>query len=328
MRPVDAHCMHVLVTGGSGFIGGYLVDELLEHGHQVRVISRHPGRLTDGDGGLEIYHGDITRPETLQGTMEDIDLVFHNAALAADFGPAERFRQVNVAGTEHVLDVCRSAGVPHLVYTSSAGVYGFPDSMAPITEDNEPRPMNAYQRSKLQAERLVLRQRDVEGVAVRPPLVLGAGSPAARLLLSRLERGDMPFFGSGESLVSLVHPRDVARCIRLAAAHGTAGEAYNVVSFACPVRRLFAELAARLGVQPPQRHVPYVLVYAAAVAAEWMAQLRGNEPLLTRFRVMQFGTSRDIRCDRAQRDLGFTPAWDLAAMADDVVAWYRDEGGL
>jgi nucleoside-diphosphate-sugar epimerase len=318
--------MHVLVTGGSGFIGGYLVDELLAHDHQVRVISRHPGQLTDGDGGLEICRGDITRPETLHGTMEDIDLVFHNAALAADFGPAERFRRVNVAGTEHVLDACRSAGVPRLVYTSSAGVYGFPNSEAPITENSEPRPMNAYQRSKLHAERLVLQQRNVEAVAVRPPLVLGAGSPAARLLLSRLEHGDMPFFGSGESLVSLVHPRDVARCLRLAAVHGIAGEAYNVVSFACPVRRLFEEIAARLGVQPPQRHVPYVLAYAAAVAAEWMARLRRGEPSLTRFRVMQFGTSRDIRCDRAQRDLGFTPAWALPGLADDMVAWYRGEG--
>jgi len=318
--------MHVLVTGGSGFIGGYLVDELQAHGHLVRIISREPEQLLEDDGGVEACHGDITRPETLRDGFDDVDLVFHNAALAADHGPAERFHRVNVAGTQNVLDACRSAGVSRLVYTSSAGVYGFPDREEPITEGSPMRPMNAYQRSKLQAEHLLLEQEGVETIAVRPPLVLGPGAPAAALLLSRLEERKLPFFGSGENLLSLVHPHDVACCLRLAASRGTDGEVYNVVSCVCPVERLFGELAARLGVRPPQRHVPYALAYVAAVFVEWMARLRGGEPSLTRFRMMQFGTSRDILCDRAQRELGFVPAWDLPGLAEDVVAWYRTIG--
>ncbi|MBS3773500.1 MAG: NAD(P)-dependent oxidoreductase, partial [Candidatus Thermoplasmatota archaeon] len=213
--------MHVLVTGSSGFIGGYLVDELQAHGHLVRIISREPEQLLEDDGGVEACHGDITRPETLRDDFDDVDLVFHNAALAADHGPAERFHRVNVAGTQNVLDACRSAGVSRLVYTSSAGVYGFPDREEPITEGSPMRPMNAYQRSKLQAEHLLLEQEDVETIAVRPPLVLGPSAPAAVLLLSRLEKRKLPFFGSGENLLSLVHPRDVACCLRLAASRGT-----------------------------------------------------------------------------------------------------------
>ncbi|MFO8133524.1 MAG: NAD-dependent epimerase/dehydratase family protein [Thermoplasmatota archaeon] len=318
--------MHVLVTGGSGFIGGYLIDELLAHGHQIRVISRHPEAWPEDHGRVDVRYGDITRPGTLHDAMQGVDLVFHNAALSADHGPAERFHRVNVAGTQNVLDACRSAGVSRLVFTSSAGVYGFPDREEPITEGSPMRPMNAYQRSKLEAERLVLGQDDVETIAVRPPLVLGAGSPSAALLLSRLAGQEMPLFGSGENLVSLVHPGDVACCLRLAAGRGADGGAYNVVSFACPVRRLFGELAARLGVPAPRRHVPYALAYVAAVFGEWLARLRRVEPSLTRFRVMQFGTSRDICCDRAQRELGFVPAWDLPDLAGDVVAWYRTVG--
>lgn len=318
--------MHVLIIGGSGFIGGYLLDELQEYDHDIRVMSRHPGQLSEGNGGIEACYGNITEAETLREAVQGVDLVFHNAAMAADYGPAERFHTVNVIGTKNVLDACRSAGVSRLVYTSSAGIYGFPDSQAPITEESEKRPMNAYQRSKWQGERLVLRQDDMEAVAVRPPLVLGAGSPAVAMLLSRLEERQLPFFGSGENLISLVHPRDVASCLRLAASRGGDGQAYNVVSFACPVKRLFGALAARLEVRPPHRHLPYALAYAAAVLAEWMARLRNSDPTLTRFRVMQFGTSRDIRCDKAQRELGFTPRWDLPELADDLVSWYRGGG--
>lgn len=316
--------MQVLVTGGSGFIGGYLVDELQGQGYDVRVMSRNPGQLSEDDGGTAACYGDITKPETLDTAVQDVDLVFHNAAIAADHGPAERFQRVNVQGTKNVLDACHSAGVERLVYTSSAGVYGFPDSETPIIETSEKRPMNAYQRSKLQGERLVLQQDDIEVVAVRPPLVLGPGSPAAPLLLSRLAEQKLPFFGPGDNLISLAHPRDVARCLWLVASRGGDAEVYNAVSFACTVQRLFEELADRLGVQPPQRHLPYPLAYAAAVLAEWMARLRSDEPTLTRFRVMQFGTSRDIRSDKAMRELGFTPKWDLAAMADDLVSWYHD----
>ncbi len=316
--------MHLLVTGGSGFLGGYLLDELQEDGYDIRVMSRHPGQLSEDNGGIEACYGDLTEAHSLRKVMQGVDMVFHNAAIAADYGPAERFRRVNVAGTRNVLDACRNAGVPRLVYTSSAGVYGFPDSEAPITEASPKRPMNAYQRSKWEAERLVLQQDDIEAVAVRPPLVLGPGSPAAPLLLSRLEAQKLPFFGSGDNLISLAHPRDVARCLRLAGEEGQSGGVYNAVSFTCPAKRLFRELADRLGVQPPQRHLPYPLAYAAAVLAEWMARLRSGEPTLTRFRVMQFGTSRDIRSDKAMRELGFRPAWDLAAMADDLVSWYHD----
>lgn len=318
--------MHVLVTGGSGFIGGYLIDELQEHDHDIRVISRHPETWPRDNGGVDVCYGDVTKPGTLHEAMHGIDLVFHNAALAADYGPEEPFQRVNVAGTKNVLDACRSARVQRIVYTSSAGVYGFPDSTVPITEDSPKRPMNAYQRSKWQAERLVLRQRDIEGVAVRPPLVLGAGAPAAALLLSRLEERKLPFFGSGDNLITLVHPRDVARCLYLAAVQGSNSEVYNVVSFACPVKQLFSAVAERLDVQPPQRHLPYMPAYAAAFVAEWMARLRGGEPTLTRFRVMQFGTSRDICCDKAQRELGFAPVWDLPELVEDMVSWYRERG--
>jgi len=312
--------MQAVVTGGTGFIGRFLVRELLDRGYGVRVVTRRPETLPPAD--VEVARGDLRRPETLPRAIEGADVVFHNAAYAADHGPASIFRDINVQGSRHLLEACRKTGVDRLVYTSSAGAYGFPRTMEPLTEDSPTRPMNAYQHSKLEAERLLLQDRNLEVSAVRPPLVLGPGGEASRLLLQRLEQEKLPYFGSGDTFISLVHPVDAATCLRLAAERAPAGQVFNAVSFVCTVQELFESLARALGVSPPRRHLPYPLAYGAAIAAEGVARLRGTRPSLTRFRVKSFGTHRCISARKAQEVLGFVPRYDLAATVEDMVLWH------
>jgi len=311
--------MKVLVTGGSGFIGRYIVKELLEHGYEVRVLTR---RQLLGIEGVEMVKGDITQFDTILPALEGIDAVFHNAAYAADWGKREEIYNVNVEGTMNVARACMDEGVERMIFTSSAGVYGFPNTMEEITEGSPKKPINAYQESKLDAEKAL---RNLEGMhisIIRPPLVLGAGGRASQIILSRINEGKMSYIGSGKTLLSVAHPKDVAKCLRLSLEKDRKGSIYNVVSFISPVEEIFEEIAHKLGVKPPEKHVPYSIAYTVAFLSEIFSR---KEPSLTRFRVKSFGTSRRISYEKARRELRYEPEFNLEMTVKDMVSWYQSQ---
>lgn len=307
--------MKVLVTGASGFIGRYLLNELMEHGYEVRALTRRAIKVE----GVEVMKGDITKLSTLQKAFHGIDAVFHNAAYAADYGDRRKFFEVNVEGTRNVAEMCKKNGVGRIIYTSSAGVYGFPNTNEWITEDSPKKPINAYQRSKLEAENVLNEYEDIHISVVRPPLVLGAGAKAAFMLLSKMEEQKMAYIGDGKNYITIAHPKDVALCLRLALEKDEEGDIFNVVSFVCRIEELYKEIANELGVEEPKKHMPYFLAYFFAFLSETFAK----EPSLTRFRVKSFGTTRRISCEKAKKKLGYKPGYDLKATVRDMVEWYK-----
>ncbi len=309
--------MKVLVTGGSGFIGRHIVNELLGHGYEVRVLTRNPSAVIKG---AEIAHGDITDVKTIIPALEGVEAVFHNAAYATDWGKKEEIYNTNVEGTRNVARACEEKGVHRMVFTSSAGIYGFPDTSEKITEESPKKPLNTYHKSKLDAEISLKKFEDMEISVIRPPLVLGAGAKASMLILSKIEQGKMAYIGSGENLISIAHPADVARCLRLALEKD--GGTYNVVSFVCTIKELFEEIAKELKVKAPQKHVPYSLAYAASLFSEAFSR---KEPSLTRFRVKSLGTTRNISHEKAVKELGYKPKYDLKSTVHDMVSWYKNK---
>jgi len=307
--------MRVLVTGAGGFIGRYIVKELLDNGYEVVALMRKKRKIE----GAEILTGDIRDAERMKEVVKGVDAVFHNAAYASDYGKKRIFYEVNVEGTRNVAEACISNGVEKIVYTSSAGVYGFPNKNEWITEDSPKKPINIYQKTKLLGEKLLLEYKQLHVTIVRPPLVLGAGGKASFLLLSRAKNGELSYMGDGNNFVTIAHAADVAKCLRLALEKGKRGEAYNVVSFICRVRELFEEIARQLGVNKVEKHVPYYVAYIAAIFYE----IFSKEPYLTRFRVKSFGTTRRISWEKAKKELGFQPAYDLKTTVEDMVKWYR-----
>lgn len=311
--------MKVLVTGGSGFIGQYLVKELIRNDYRVRILSRG---IYSQKKDVEIVNGDITNPETLPQALDGVDAVFHNAAYAMDWGRKNDFYRVNIEGTHNVAEACKNAGIRYLVYTSSAGVYGFPNRREIITEKSPLSPVNTYAQSKLQGEKILISYSCIRTSIVRPVLVLGAGATAANVLLSQLANNTMRYIGDGTQHISIVHPADVAQCLRLALERGTPKEIYNAVSFVCSVKELFEEASKALEVSPPERHISYTFAYAAAIVAEHLAGTK-KEPSLTKFRVKSMGTSRDVSSDKAKKTLRYTPHKDLPSTVKDMVTWYH-----
>jgi UDP-glucose 4-epimerase len=237
--------MRALVTGGAGFIGSHLVEELLRMGASVRVLDNFSSgkreNLKAFHGDLEILEGDLRDEEAVKAAIRDVELVFHLAAFISVpqsmVDPEECFA-VNVAGTIKLLEAARRAGVHKIVLSSSTAVYGNPDTF-PTGEEAPQRPLSPYALSKQVNElyaRLytqtfnlpvtALRYFNVYGPRQRPDSDYAA---AISIFTRRLVNGEpITIFGDGKQSRDFIFVKDVVRANLRASESDSAGEVFNV----------------------------------------------------------------------------------------------------
>src|SRR5215217_804544 len=307
---------HAFVTGGSGFVGGRLIERLVRDGWDVRALARSD-RAADAvrTRGAEPVRGDLGDAGALSRGMEGVDACFHAAAKVEDFGPWREFVAANVEGTRNVLRACRTAGVPRVVHVSTEAVlmHGQPlvhaDESYPLAF-RSPAP---YSRSKALAEQVVLEAGGggLEATIVRPRFVWGRGDTTLLpLLLEGTRSGAFRWVGGGRHLTSTTHVDNTVEGLLLAAEKGRGGRAYFVTDGEPVVFREFVgELIATQDVTPPTASVPAPVARALAAAGEtaWkLLPLRGAPPL-TRFAVWVSSQECTIDISRAERELGYRP---------------------
>ena len=151
--------MKYIVTGGSGFIGSYIVKRLVADDNEVIVLDNFSRGKMENLRGVEekitVKQADILDYESLKDTISDIDGIFHQAALTSvpeSFSNPEKYHNVNVNGTENIFKIASELGIK-VVYASSSSVYG-DTSTVPISEDFEKNPINPYGVTKLEDEKL------------------------------------------------------------------------------------------------------------------------------------------------------------------------------
>jgi nucleoside-diphosphate-sugar epimerase len=321
--------MRTLVTGGTGFIGSHLVDELLEHDYNIRVLRRPTSSITHlKEKTVSFVVGDLADTKSLVRACQGVEVVFHVAALARDWGPRKTFFEVNVDGTKNLLDACVQNKVSRFVFMSSGAVYGFPKAQQPLSEEYRKNPTAKYGESKLIAEELIWRygkQYNIMVSALRSPIVIGPRDRLISLfLIKALQQGRFFYIGDGNQMISVSDGRDVARCLRLAGESDKAhGQAYNVKSFDSTPRHLIETLAERLQLPTPQRQQSYLSAYVLASFIEGMWRLQGKEnPPFTRHKVKVMGTYRPLDITKATQELKYTPRYTFATTIYDTVSWY------
>jgi UDP-glucose 4-epimerase len=248
--------MHLLVTGGAGFIGGHLAEAFVADGHDVAVldsldpfydvrIKRHTiercrEQAETGDGSYRFVEGDIRDRADIETAIEETDVVFHQAAQAGVRGSVDeprRYNEVNVDGTLNVLDAARTHDIGRVVCASSSSVYGKPRSL-PYDEEHPTTPVSPYGASKLASERYACAYSevyDLSAVALRYFTVYGPRmrpNMAISNFVSRCLNGEPPvIYGDGTQTRDFTYVDDVVAANRALLSTGAAdGEAVNVGS--------------------------------------------------------------------------------------------------
>jgi len=224
----------VLVTGASGFIGTALVHALCERGIHVTATDRFaPHEPLDSARFLQ---GDLLDKTLMKAALEEVDTVYHLAALASIArAPEAEYERVNVEGTRQLLALAEEAGINKFVHMSSSTVYGIPDQI-PLEEDAPIQPKNPYSRSKAGAEQQVIDggTRGMDVSIIRPRVVLGTGRAGIfALLFSMIRKGlPIPLPGGGRNHFQFTSVGDLVDASILAAGENTPGQCqiYNIGS--------------------------------------------------------------------------------------------------
>jgi len=326
--------MAAAVTGGTGFLGSHLVRLLQQRGMDVRVLLR-PGVPRDvAAPGVDARVGDIRDVAALREAFAGASTVFHLAGLTAPYGPRHRYLEVNVEGTQAVLDACLATWVERLVYVSSMVVLGIECDRRGLTEEAPyaTRFVSAYEESKVRAEQLVLQRARETGLAtvvIRPGMGWG---PRDRVMLPALIQAlKSPFFfmvGNGRNTLDLSYAGNIAHSLWLAATRPeAAGRVYNVADgFSITCREYLGALAKGLDLPVPRRRLPRGLVQflmrvVLPPEPEPKDVTRPSHGHLLRMCALFRDSEPDTT--RIQKELGYAPPVDFPRGIAETVDWYR-----
>src|SRR5215468_6043466 len=244
--------MLIALTGATGFIGQYLLQEMPKRGHRVRALLRRPASMPVQTSSAVI--GDLTMPQNMSAALEGVDAVVHSAGLAHAMSgvPENDYRLINTEATVRLARAARRAGAKRFVFLSSIRAQCGPRADTILTEAIEPRPTDAYGNSKLAAER-GLAELDLDWVALRAVLVYGPGVKGNMAQLIRFARSPFPLpLASLRARRSLLALENLLAAIEtVLSAPGTLRRAFIAADTqALTIAEMIAALRHGLGRQP------------------------------------------------------------------------------
>ncbi len=305
--------MHTLVTGGSGFIGQYLVTALLQQGRHVRIVDVRPP--ASSHTAVEFLHGSLLDPAAMRRAMDGIDEVYHLAALPGMWLPnKDDFHAVNCLGTAAVVAAARDGGVKRLLHCSTETIFfsraaDKPVPAADIQAAAEQMP-GPYTRSKLMAEQQVL-QAAASGLSVviaNPTIPIGVTKHPTppTLMLEHFLRRRLQFYF--DFVLNLVDVRDVADGLLLAMQRGQDRQHYVLGGENITLQKLLATLATISGRKTLRLPLPGGIAEFAAIACEFTAdRVTHRPPCATREGVRIARWSKPVSIERSRAELGYTP---------------------
>lgn len=304
--------LNFLLTGGAGFIGSNLAELLLADKHSVTILDDlSSGYRENLHSDATFILGDISRPGVVHDAAKGADAILHLAASVGNTRSIDdplRDAEVNLTGTLRVLEAARDHDIKRVVFSSSAGIFGEPESL-PVTECHPVHPDSPYGVSKLAAEKACLVYNKLYGmrnVCLRYFNVYGvrqrydAYGNVIPIFAERMLRGqDVIIFGDGEQTRDFINVRDIARANYAAAISADAAGAFNLGS----------------GTRIPINEL-----------AEMMLEISGSESQILHSDPRPGDVRDSLACIQAAKDaLGFTPSVDLRDGLVEYLRWLRED---
>lgn len=324
--------MVILVTGATGFVGGYLTRRLLDQGHKPRLLVRNPDKAEAfRQAGAEVVKGDLLDAASVARAMQGCDTVYHVAAQMLKEGlPRAHYVRANVDTTRNMVDAAVAAGVKRFVHVSTAGVYG--RLKKPVDETSSLSPSSAYRETKALSEQICLEAHAKSGfpvVIARLSPVIGPHSNNFLGLSRALSKGQFRAIGDGSNLDHITPVTDIAKGINLCGeVPDIEGNIYliagDTVSTTHEILKRFTEA---LGAPAPVGALPNWPYRAYTRLSETLYKaFRVELPFVYRYAF--FLANKSLLNGKAKRDLGFYPTAPLPEAIAEAVAYYRQAGLL
>lgn len=326
--------MNILITGGTGFIGLMLTSRFLQKGHRVRVLVRDVAKaqrlLSDR---CEIFVGDITNKDSLNGCCDGIDVVYQMIAKVGNDLPSaeilEQFRDVNVKGLDNICQEAIKAGVKRFISISSIAAMGIVRHGI-INEESPCTPYLPYQVSKREGELLVLKlfeEQNFPVMIVRPAKVYGYSEREySYLKVAQLcKKGVFPKVGLGENLASHCYVTDLIDGLECCLEKGSIGSTYIFASEKSIGFNESAQLIAHLiGKKIVFIPIPkWVMVITAYIIEKIFASIGKISPLTAR-NVEATTINRVYDLTKIKTELKFVPKITMEEGITRVVQYYKD----
>lgn len=319
----------LLITGATGFVGRNLVNELAGH-HPLRVICRRSSRVgwLRSMRDVEIVFASLETGKGLDTALVGVKTVVHLAGQTMGRGRSDFFR-TNVLGTEQLIAAMRRHGVQNLIFISSQAAAGANTTCPVMTEEMPARPVSAYGWSKRISE-VKIETSPLNYTILRPPAIYGPYEKEILKYIQLIQRGFCPVTGRGEKRLNLLYVRDLTALIRRLIEQGLyRRQIYFVSDGQCYtwndiIRTIAAILDRRRWLRIT---VPRSMGLLFGVLND--ALLPEKKRVISRDKIREMSYDGWLcSTERACRELGFKPAYDLTAGMAETIAWYRQNGYL
>lgn len=325
--------MKIFITGGTGFIGRHVVQRLTRSDHELFCLVRKTSNVSYLDKlGANLVVGDVTDKASLVAGMRGCDWVIHLANVYSYWEPDKRiYTDINVNGTQKVMECALETGISKVVHVSSIVVYGKP-AEHPFTEESPVGPVrfSEYARTKYEGDLIawdLYEQKKLPLVVIYPGGVLGPGDTKfSGKLIKRLLHRKIPATAFDDSVFTWVHVRDVAEVIvRAAEKENNIGEKYIVGKYQLSMREFYEMVSEISGIPHPNIRLPDYMAMLNATLLTWLADLIKRPPLwgmsIDGMRTGKMGMEADG--GKAERELGITYT-PIRVALEEAIASYQE----
>lgn len=331
----------VLVTGANGFIGQHLCRKLLDSGYAVRGMchDNHPFYFIK-EKEIEWFPADLSKKHTLSDITKDVTMVYHLAAIPRNdisktWGD---FYQVNVQGTEYLLQDAQRNGVEKFIFISTVEAAGYGNGVDPRREVDTSHPFNNYGKSKLEAENIVLENSwPFKKVVLRLPMIYGPGTLLiVPKLFGMVRRGFYPFIGNGLTKMEFCYVENAVYAIILAGEKEEANGQLFYVSddHSYTIKDVINEIAKSLNKKFITFHIPVSFAFIIGFIFEIIAKIIPFPPIVSPYSKKPFftretvwWTTRDVNIvsiEKIVARLGYKSIYTISEGCSKTVAWLTE----
>jgi nucleoside-diphosphate-sugar epimerase len=326
--------MKAFITGATGFVGSFLTESLLKKKYDVRCLVRKTSNLRwIADLDVECHYGSLNDKNSLMSGVKDCDVVYHVAGLTNALTEDDYFA-ANFTGTKNLIDACLESNnhLSKFIHISSQAAVGPSPTITPIDETHPPNPVTFYGKSKLAAEQYVLEQNNkLNTTILRPPAVYGPRDTDILEFFRTVKMGLIPRMGGKDKYLSLIHVKDLARGIIMAAeSEKSSGEIYFITSNKPHSQEEFSRIILKIlhkkGIKIP---IPISVLKSIAWIGEGIASFTKKPSLMNQQRIIDMKQDYwTCSGNKAKNDFGFNAEISLENGVRETLVWYQENKWL